>query len=415
MHAKITKQLAEQLKPDPREKPRPREIFDTDLKGLILRMQPTGQRTWFYAYTIGGKRRRYRLGSYPGLSTDGARGVVPGLAGDVSRGIDPQARREAERIEAERSRVATLRVFLDDRYEPWAQTHLKSATFQLARIRSDFAEWLDKPMTTITTEILEDTRAKWRKGGLAARTTNRDMQRLQAVLSRAVATKVLDRNPFDELKPLKVDRKGRVRFLSADEESALRKALTDREERLRTARDRFNAWRKARHLKLLPPREGVYGDRLQPMVLLALNTGLRRGELLALRWADVDLTAKLLTVTGTNAKSGNTRHIPLNAEAVTVLETWRTLRKDDGLLFGRRDGRRMKRTSRGWARVKEDAGITNFRFHDLRHHFASRMVQSGVDLNTVRELLGHADIETVMIYAHLAPDNLARAVEKVAR
>jgi len=383
MPEKITKALAEALKP---AKGRPSELFDTEVRGLILRAQPTGVRTWFYAYALRGVRRRYRLGAYPSLSPDGARSVVKGLAGDVSRGIDPQEKRQAERVEAERSRVSTLKAFLDDRYEAWAITHLKSAAFQLARIRSDFAEWLPKPMSEITPELLESTRAKWKKGGLAARTINRDMQRLQAVLSRAVEMEILDRNPFKGLKPLKVDRKGRVRFLSADEETALRKALRAREERLRRARDRFNTWRTARRLKALPQRTGVYCDRLQPMTLLAINTGLRRGELLALRWSDVDLIAKLLTISGAHTKSGHTRHIPLNTEALSVLTAWRALRKSDGLLFGRTDGRRMKRTSRGWARVKTDAGISNFRFHDCRHHFASRMVQSGVPLNTVREL-----------------------------
>ena len=68
-----------------------------------------------------------------------------------------------------------------------------------------------------------------------------------------------------------------------------------------------------------------------------------------------------------------------------------------------------------WRGVRESAALEDFHFHDLRHHFASRLVQSEVDLNTVRELLGHADVTMVLRYAHLAPDGLALAVEKVAR
>jgi len=78
-------------------------------------------------------------------------------------------------------------------------------------------------------------------------------------------------------------------------------------------------------------------------------------------------------------------------------------------------GQRLKRIDRTWQRLCKRAALQGFRFHDLRHHFASRLVQSGVDLNTVRELLGHADITMVLRYAHLSPDRLATAVEKVAR
>lgn len=78
-------------------------------------------------------------------------------------------------------------------------------------------------------------------------------------------------------------------------------------------------------------------------------------------------------------------------------------------------GGNLKRVDRAWRRLKKGAELQNFRFHDLRHHFASRLVQSGVPLNTVRELLGHADTTMVLRYAHLSPDHLAAAVEKVAR
>lgn len=117
-----------------------------------------------------------------------------------------------------------------------------------------------------------------------------------------------------------------------------------------------------------------------------------------------------------SAKNGQTRRIPLNAEALATLETWRKLAKDGKpRVFPGVGGGRLKRVDRAWRRLKKGAELQNFRFHDLRHHFASRLVQSGVPLNTVRELLGHADTMMVLRYAHLSPDHLAAAVEKVAR
>ncbi len=167
---------------------------------------------------------------------------------------------------------------------------------------------------------------------------------------------------------------------------------------------------------MLPLRTGEYVDHLRPVVLLALNTGLRRSEPFHLRWKDVDLTGKWLCVDGATAKDGQTRPVPLNSEALTTLGGWRKHTSDAELrVFPGVGGQRLKRIDRAWRGLRRRARPTGFRFHDLRHHFASRLVQSGVDLNTVRELLGHADITMVLRYAHLSPDRLATAVEKVTR
>ena len=308
-------------------------------------------------------------------------------------------------------------MFLDTRYEPWAKTHLKTAEFQLARIRSDFEDLLDRPMAEFSASVIEDFRQRWKKGGLQPRSINRDIQRLQSVLSRAVAWKILERHPFTDLKPLKTDKTGRVRFLTADEEKALRNALVQREAGLKAARKRFNAWRLARHMRPLPEREGEFLDHLRPMTLLAMNTGLRRGELLSLRWADLNFAGKTLTVRAASAKSGHSRYVPFNTEALGVATTWHRRKgepKGDALVFPGRDGDRMTRVDTAWGSLMKLAGIENFRFHDLRHHFASKLVQAGVDLYTVKELLGHSEILMTQKYSHLAPDNLRLAVEKVA-
>ncbi|WP_343239082.1 site-specific integrase [Stenotrophomonas sp.] len=118
----------------------------------------------------------------------------------------------------------------------------------------------------------------------------------------------------------------------------------------------------------------------------------------------------MLTIRPENAKSGRQRHIPLNVEAMEVLQRWARQAGE------RRAGKVFDVTDikKGWGKLIADARIEEFRFHDLRHHFASRLVRAGVDLNTVRELLGHADITMTLRYAHLAPDTLAAAVARLA-
>ena len=109
---------------------------------------------------------------------------------------------------------------------------------------------------------------------------------------------------------------------------------------------------------------------------------------------------------------------PSNEEAHDVLAGWQDQAgkiTNDAFVFPGLEGEKLTDIHKSWGTVVKRAEIINFRFHDLRHHFASRLVQSGVDLNIVRGLLGHADIAMVLRYAHLSPGSLVTAVEKVAR
>lgn len=419
MRRKLTKTVVEGLRPSEK----PYEVRDTDLKGFLCRVEKSGLRVFYYVYlrpkdAVGaGTRTRHKLGIYPNLSPDGARATAQIVAGDVGRGTDPQAERRAARMRAERAKQATLGAFLRESYEPWALANLKSHAFQLARIRSDFASWLDLPITDIVPFKVEALRHRWRKGGKKPISINRDIQRLQSVVSRALQWKVIDSNPLSGLKPMKVDKTGRSRHLSREEELALRNALSTREDRLRRERTSFNQWLAARDKELLPEHPSELVDYLKPMVLLALNTGLRRGELLGLTWGSVDLTGKWLTIRGCRAKSGNTRHMPLNPEALQVLSCWRERQgcpDPDTLVFSGRGGAPMQRIDTSWRGVLKAAGLRDFRFHDLRHTFASRLVESSVDLYAVQLLLGHADMNMTKRYAHLAPEHLQSAVARLA-
>jgi integrase len=413
MLEKLTKRVIEGLKVGEK----PYEVRDSSLRGLLLRVQPSGVRAWYFDYRHKGARNRRLIGRYPGLSAEGARAECLKLAAKAATGVNLQEEKRTERDEDVRARQSTLRAFLDGRYEPWANAHLKSADFQLARLRSDFADWLDRPMHDFNPFVVEGLRQRWKKDGMKPRSINRDIQRLQSVLSRAVEWRILDKHPIAGLKPLKFDKTGRVRFLSPAEEASLRKALENREERLREARTRFNEWRVERGRKPLPERNGTLLDHVRPLVVLALNTGLRRGELLGLKWADVNFTGKLVTVTAASAKSGHTRRVPLNSEAYTILSEWHAKKRKysaDALVFPGRQGVRMGHIHTAWVSLVTEAGLKNFRLHDCRHHFASKLVQAGVDLYTVKELLGHSEITMTERYSHLAPDNLRAAVEKVA-
>ncbi len=104
-----------------------------------------------------------------------------------------------------------------------------------------------------------------------------------------------------------------------------------------------------------------------------------------------------------------------NAEALQVLKKWREQTQNTQYVFANKEGHPFDNVKKGWANILKAANITQFRWHDMRHHFASNLVMSGVDLNTVRELLGHSDLKMTLRYAHLAPKHKASAVEKLVQ
>ena len=144
-----------------------------------------------------------------------------------------------------------------------------------------------------------------------------------------------------------------------------------------------------------------------------MNTGLRRSEALSLTWSQVRLAGRpLITVKAAHSKSGKTRRIPLNDKAVNVLARWKEQGSGQGLVFTHQ-GKRILRVDTAWRNLMVKAKLDDFNFHDMRHDFASQLVMKGVDLYTVRELLGHGSIEMTQRYAHLAPGRLHQAVCKL--
>jgi integrase len=381
----------------------PCEVWDTKITGLVLRVRDSGHASYVVNYARG---KKVTIGRADALTPLQARELAKGVLGDVAHGKDPQAERR-------KRRTATLRAFVKDQYLPWAEANRKTGAETVTRVLAAFPESiLKRPMGELTAFQLEQWRTSRRRAERQDSTINRDLDALRAVLSKAVAWGVLADHPMRLVRRSKVDTIGRLRYLSADEEKRLRKALGVRDEARRDGRRRFNAWRAERGYKTLPDLSG-YPDHITPIALLALNTGLRRGELLGLEWRDVDLAGFMLTVRGAAAKSGITRHVPLNSEAVKVLKAWKRASKADGIVFPGPDGGAMFSLKTAWQKVAIAAKLGAFTFHDLRHTFASKLVQAGVDLNTVRELLGHSDIKMTLRYAHLAPEHRAAAVAKL--
>lgn len=387
------------------------DILDTEDRGFLARVTPKGVISFGIRYSdASGKQCRLSLGmTFPNTTVSAARAAAKTKLAEIELGIET-ARSDA----GKKHKGLTLDQFINDHYSDWLVANTKSGKLRAAAIRAAFPALLAKPLTDITAIMVEKWRTERMKGGISASTTNRNITALRGLFSRALDWSIIPKHPLTTVKILP-EPSGKVRWLSTAEESRLRAALDAREERDRAGRDSANRWRTARKYDLLPDlRTTSFVDHLKPMVLVSINTGLRQGELLSLEWVAIDLDNAIITIYGANAKSGEDRHIPMNDEALVTLQQWRT-QTPGALVFPGPTGAAISEIKTAWGKLLKDAEIQKLRWHDLRHHFASRLVMAGVDLNTVRELLGHADIKMTLRYAHLAPEHKAAAVQKLMR
>lgn len=391
--------------------------WDTEIKGFMLQVTPKGTMTFYYRYSINGKKKTFKIGNYPDISATQARSIAKAKAGEVAKGIDIQQVKKEEKRQAQIEKKLTLGGFMDNVYRDYLLTELKSGEHVAKNIKRYFGQWYDKPLLDVNNFLVGNWRKQKLKDGLSPGGVNRPIANLRSLLNYAYRQAgVINRNPLGTFKQLKEDSSKIIRYLSEDEEKRLKQAMIDRDNKTRLERVSANQWRKERDYPLLSevPING-FSDHLTPMVLLALNTGMRRGELFNLQWQDIDFKSKTLAIHGSNAKSGKTLITPLNNEAFATLIKWRNQSDNHTYVFTGKNGNKLTDIKTSFNNLLKSAGIKYFRFHDTRHHFASRLVMEGVDLNTVRELLGHSDLQMTMRYAHLAPSHKSDAVNKLNR
>lgn len=241
--------------------------------------------------------------------------------------------------------------------------------------------WGDLDLTRITTKMIEEYKMA-RLESVTPSTLNRELNTVKNMFNKATEWGYLRESPAKVTKWIKTS-KGSIRFLSRDEA------------------DRF-----------LEMCKGSNNQHFHAIVVVAVNTGMRRGEILRLRWEDVDFKRSRLQVVSRedgHTKNYESRTVPMN-RVVSDLLRKHPRRLDSPFVFCNINGDPFADVDTSFATALRRSGVPHFRFHDLRHTFASWLVMGGVDLRTVQELLGHKDIRMTMRYAHLAPDHMSRAV-----
>ena len=373
---RLTKRSVEAL--EPREK----DYFewDGDVSGFGVRVYSSGKKCYMVQYRSGSRTRRYTIGSHGVLTADQARAEAKRLLGDVLRGEDPSGARKAKR------QAPTISGLCD-------------------RFMSDYVAYHCKPTTARAYATLIRNHINPALGGfLINEVTRADVAALHIKISESA--------PYQANRALAVMSK----LFNTAEDWGLREEGTNPTRRIKKNREvekkRYlsdeEQMRLGRVLNecLEDSSETVF---VVSAIMLLMLTGCRRNEITTLKWEYVTYTHLDLP----DSKTGR-RRIPLPREAYDILTSLPQSEGNPYVIQGITDDGHLTDLERPWRRIREKAGINDVRLHDLRHTYASVAMQNGIDPFTLKEIMGHRNLQTTLRYAHLADDAVQRAAGSVA-
>jgi integrase len=355
-------------------------FFDESIKGLMLELRASGTGTWYFRYRDTDKRLRLkRIGRLDGVAVTTIRKQAKAMRAALKAGDDPAS------VMPKRTKVLRFDQFVDQHYFPHVRINNRSwpsTKSQISRhLMSRFGALpLDQIHRADILAMQQSTRAE----GMAVGTCNRLLIHMRTIFNAAIRWEILPEgsNPCRGVKPMKGEVR-RERFLTSAEVQRLFDAL-----------DRSRS------------------PQLAIVARMLLYTGARKREILDARWEHIDFERCILTVP--RAKSGYTRHIPLSQAAMDIVNAQPRRPGNPWVFPNPKTGKPIVSLHAGWDAVRRRAGLPDVRLHDLRHSFASFLVNAGHSLYEVQALLGHQSPKMTMRYAHLAPETLLRAANSVA-
>ncbi|MDR4509576.1 MAG: site-specific integrase [Candidatus Brocadiaceae bacterium] len=289
-----------------------------------------------------------------------------------------QAISEGKQPDVKRIRNHIFRELVSE-YIEWAKRQ-KSFNSKIYLINQLAEKFGNIPLRRFNTMLLEQYQTKRLNSGNKASTVNRLQSTIAHMFTKAVEWDMVEEDTLKRIRKVKLlpENNRRLRFLTHEECQSLIASCNH-------------------HLK--------------PIVITALNTGMRKEEILSLKWDNVNLKCGFILLAQEQTKNGERKEVPINS---TLRKTFQELPRRLNIpyvFFDQATGKRFKDVKKSFHSALSKAGICDFRFHDLRHTFASHLVMAGIDITTVKELLGHKDIKMTLRYAHLAPGHKVKAVD----
>lgn len=355
------------------------DFFDSNIKGFVLEARTTGGKTFYLRYRDAhGRQRQHKIGDAQSISFDKARSAAERLRSQVVLGENPA---EAKKIKRS---IPTIAEFYKDTYLPYLQSYRRN-------MQSDFSfhhthllpRFGSKHLDEITQQDVIFAQQSMRTAGYAAGTANKFIVQIRYMYNVAKKAKIpgAEFNPAAGVKQYNVE--GRERFLTQEEIQRLRDAV-----------------------------EKSQSKQLKYIVALLLMLGCRKMELLNAKWEHFDLDRRTWKIP--LSKSGKSRHVPLSITVVSVLEQLPRWKGCPYVIPNPRTRLPLSDFHAPWHTACRKAGLKDVRIHDLRHTFASNLVNAGHSLFVVSRALGHANISQTARYSHLSDDTLLAAADAAA-
>ena len=280
--------------------------------------------------------------------------------------------------------VPTLTEFMEEQYIPYQKERIRGWERQRDLFRNHLKPvYGNKRLDKVSLHSVQQFLTSLRNKGYAASTCNHPIRVIRHAMALAHKWGIIETNQLASLSLLR-------------EENQVNNIMTDSE------------LKRLVHV-LKTDKNKMVGS----VCLFLLSTGCRVNESLAARWEHFDLDRRNWTIPAEHSKSRKIRSIPLNDQAVSILENLGTRGKYDHPFIGRR-GKPLTTIHKVWTRLRRDAGLPHLRLHDLRHQYASFLINQGRTLFEIQQILGHSDPSVTMRYAHLSTMSLQAAADSAS-
>lgn len=353
------------------------ELCDTDLPGLYVEVRATnqGQGTYYLRYKDAtNKTCHQKIGRTTDTSLPDARKRAKTLKAEIQLGADPRGAAKANKA------VITFADLFDLHYLPYVKPRKRSwkrdEELYRLRIKGAFGH---KRLNEISRQQVQKFHTSVLDQGLSAATADHHVKLIRHALNLAVEWELLDKNPTTGVPLFNVDNKVEHYLGEADLECLLGILRTDSN----------------RNVCLI--------------ALYLLSTGCRLNEALQATWAQIDRGNRVWRIPAAQSKSKKVRSVPLNDSALDVIQQLDTEGVYPHLFVNRQTGKPYGTIMKVWSRLRAEAGLPHLRIHDLRHQYASFLVNSGRSLYEVQQILGHSDPSVTQRYAHLSSRSLQEA------